>query len=68
MMLDSVIFNVFPHDETMLLWVTYTSSDSSGQTCYITSDTLRRKYQLWKGKKKTKWESDNPLSLYDKIK
>ena len=67
-MLDSTIYNVFPYDESMLLWVTYTSSASSGQTWYITSDTLRREYQLWKGKKKTKWESDNPLSLYNKIK
>lgn len=67
-MLDSAICNVFPYDETMLLWVTYTSSDSSGQTWYVTSDVSRHTYQLWKGKKKTKWESDNPLSLYDKIK
>lgn len=67
-MLDSTVCNVFPYDETMLLWVTYISSDSSSQTWYITSDTLRHKYQLWKGKKKTKWEGDNPLSLYDKIK
>ena len=67
-MLDSTICNVFPYDKTMLLWVTYISSNSTGQTWYITSDTLRRKYQLWKGKKKTKWESDNPLSLYNKIK
>lgn len=52
-MLDSTVCNVFPYDETMLLWVTYVSSDSSGQTWYITSDTLRREYQLWKGKKKT---------------
>lgn len=67
-MLDSVICNVFPYYETMLLWVTYTASDSSGQTWYITSDTMRREYQLWKGKKKTAKKSTNPMDLYKYIK
>jgi hypothetical protein len=67
-MLDITICNVFPYDETMLLWVTYISSDSSGQTWYITSDTLRREYQLWKGKKKTAKKSSNPMDLYKYIK
>lgn len=67
-MLDSTVCNVFPYDETMLLWVTYISSDSSGQTWYITSDTLRREYQLWKGKKKTTKKSSNPMDLYKYIK
>jgi hypothetical protein len=67
-MLDSTICNAFPYDETMLLWVTYTSSDSSGQTWYITSDTLRREYQLWKGKKKTAKKSVNPTDLYKYMK
>ena len=67
-MLDSTICNVFPYDETMLLWVTYTSSDTSGQTWYITSDTLRREYQLWKGKKKTAKKSEIPTDLYKYIK
>lgn len=67
-MLDSTICNVFPYDETMLLWVTYISSDSSGQTWYITSDTLRREYQLWKGKKKTAKKSVNPTDLYKYMK
>ena len=65
-MLDSTICNPFPYDETMLLWVTVVGE--SGTTYYIVSDTLRQEYYLYKGKKKTKWESDNPLSLYDKIK
>lgn len=67
-MLDSTICNVFPYDETMLLWVTYTASDSSGQTWYITSDTLRLEYQLWKGKKKTAKKSNNPMDLYKYMK
>ena len=65
-MLDSTICNPFPYDETMLLWVTVIGE--SGTTYYIVSDTLRQEYYLYKGKKKTKWESDNPLSLYNKIK
>ena len=66
--LDSTVCSVFPYDETMLLWVTYTASDSSGQTWYITSDTMRREYQLWKGKKKTAKKSTNPMDLYKYIK
>jgi hypothetical protein len=65
-MLDTTICNVFPYDETMLLWLTYKSE--TDQIWYVTSDVSRHTYQLWKGKKKTKWESDNPLSLYAHIK
>ena len=65
-MFDKTVCNKFPYDETMLLWLTHISE--TGQVWYITSNAIRTKYQLWKGKKKTKWESDNPLSLYDKIK
>lgn len=65
-MFDETVCNKFPYDKTLLLWLTYKSE--TGQIWYITSNAIRTKYQLWKGKKKTKWESDNPLSLYDKIK
>ena len=67
-MFDSTICNAFPYDETMLLWVTYTASDSSGQTWYITSDPLRREYYLFKGKKQTRYKSTNPCDLYEHIK
>lgn len=67
-MFDETVCNKFPYDETMLLWVTYISSDSSGQTWYITSDTLRREYRLWKGKKKTAKKSVNPTDLYKYMK
>lgn len=67
-MLETTVNSQFQFDKTLLLWLTYTSSDKDGQIWYITSDFTRTKYQLWKGKKKTKWESDNPLSLYTHIK
>ena len=65
-MLDSTICNAFPYDETMLLWVT--AKGESGATYYIVSDQFRKEYFLFKGKKKMKWESDNPLSLYAHMK
>lgn len=65
-MLDSCVTNRFQYNKNLLLWLTYTDNDN--QVWYVTSDIYRNEYQLWKGKKKTKWESDNPLSLYDKIK
>jgi hypothetical protein len=64
--MNDTITTPFQFDETLFLWLTYTTE--TNQVWYITSDITRRTYQLWKGKKKTKWESDNPLSLYDKIK
>ena len=67
-MLDSTVCTPFPYDKTMLLWVTYTASDKDGQVWYITSDTMRREYQLWKGKKKTAKKSSNPMDLYKHIK
>lgn len=65
-MLETTVNSQFQFDKSLILWVTI--KGESGTTYYIVSDILRTKYQLWKGKKKTKWESDNPLSLYDKIK
>lgn len=61
MMFDETVCNKFPYDETMLLWVTVVGE--SGTTYYIVSDTLRQEYYLYKGKKKTKWVSDNPHEL-----
>jgi hypothetical protein len=65
-MLDTTICNVFPYDETMLLWVTIIGE--SGTTYYIVSDTLRQEYYLYKGKKKTAKKSSNPMDLYKYIK
>lgn len=65
-MLDSVICNKFPYDETMLLWVTVIGE--SGTTYYIVSDTLRQEYYLYKGKKKTAKKSSNPTDLYKYVK
>ena len=65
-MFDSTICNVFPYDETMLLWVT--AVGESGTTYYIVSDTLRQEYYLYKGKKKTAKKSSNPMDLYKYIK
>lgn len=64
-MFDETVCNEFPIDNNYFLWLTYTADKT---TWYITSDRMRRSYQLWKGKKKTRWESDNPLSLYAHIK
>ena len=66
-MLETTVNSQFQFDKTLLLWLTY-KSEANGQIWYVTSDVSRRTYQLWKGKKKTKWESDNPLSLYAHMK
>lgn len=65
-MFDSTIYNVFPYDETMLLWVTVIGE--SGTTYYIVSDTLRQEYYLYKGKKKTAKKSEIPTDLYKFVK
>lgn len=65
-MFNSTICNVFPYDETMLLWVTVIGE--SGTTYYIASDTLRQEYYLYKGKKKTAKKSSNPMDLYKYVK
>jgi len=65
-MLDSTICNVFPYDETMLLWVT--AKGESGATYYIVSDQFRKEYYLWKDKRKTAKKSANPLDLYKYVK
>ena len=65
-MLDSTVCNVFPYDETMLLWVTVVGE--SGAIYYIVSDTLRQEYYLYKGKKKTAKKSKMPTDLYKYVK
>lgn len=65
-MLDSAICSPFQYDNSLLVWLTYTTE--SGIVWYITSDILRTEYQLWKGKKKTKYKGDNPTDLYKYIK
>ena len=65
-MFDETVCSIFSIDKNYLLWLTYTTE--SGQVWYITSDILRTEYQLWKGKKKTKYKSDNPTDLYKYIK
>lgn len=67
-MLETTVNSQFQFDKSLILWVTYTSSDKDGQIWYITSDRMRLQYQLWKGSKKTKWSSDNPLDLNKYIK
>ena len=67
-MFDDVVCTEFPIDKNYYLWLTYTSSDSSGQVWYITSNRQRNEYQLWKGKKKTARKSTNPLDLYKYFK
>ena len=59
-------YTTFPYDSNMFLWVTYEAAD--GQTWYITSDTYRREYYLFKGKKQTRYKSANPCDLYEHIK
>ena len=63
---DETVCTPFPYDETMLLWVTVIGE--SGTTYYIVSDTLRREYYLYKGKKKTAKKSENPMDLYKYVK
>lgn len=65
-MLDETVCGYFPFDKTMLLWVTV--KGESGTTYYIVSDTLRREYYLYKGKKKTAKKSENPADLYKYVK
>lgn len=67
-MFDNPCFSPFPYDESLILWLTYTPSDKAGQVWYIVSNVIRTEYYLYKGKKKTKWVSDNPLTLYPHIK
>ena len=65
-MIDETICSIFPIDKNYYLWLTHTSENS--QVWYITSDILRTEYQLWKGKNKTKYKSNNPTDLYKYIK
>lgn len=65
-MIDETICSIFPIDKNYYLWLTHTCEN--GQVWYITSDILRTEYQLWKGKKRTKYKSDNPTNLYKYIK
>lgn len=65
-MFDNPCYSPFPYDKSLILWLT--QMGESGTTYYIVSDAFRRKYYLWKEKKKTRWESDNPMSLYPHIK
>lgn len=64
--MNDTVENRFAHNESYLLWVSHKTEN--GDMWYITSDEYRSKYQLWHGKKKTKWESVNPLDLYSHIK
>lgn len=65
-MFDSTVCNVFPYDETLLLWVTVIGE--SGATYFITSDRNRSEYYLFKGKKKTTKKSAIPTDLYKYVK
>jgi hypothetical protein len=65
-MFDDTVCTPFPHNPEYLLWLTFISE--SKQTWYVVSDTLRREYILFKGKKQTRYKSENPLDLYPKMK
>lgn len=65
-MLETAINSQFQFDKNLILWVT--AKGESGATYYVVSDILRTEYRLWKGSKKTKWSSDNPLDLNKYIK
>ena len=65
-MFDDTVCTPFPYDKTLLLWVTV--KGESGTTYYIVSDTLRREYYLYKGKKKTARKAIEPNELYKYIK
>lgn len=65
-MLETAVNSQFQFDKSLILWVTI--KGESGATYYVVSDILRTEYQLWKGSKKTKWSSDNPLDLNKYIK
>ena len=65
-LVDPTVYNEFPLNKEMLLWVTVTGE--SGNIYYIVSDKLRREYFLWKGNKQTAKKSANPMDLYKYVK
>ena len=65
-MLETTVNSQFQFDKSLILWLTV--KGESGATYYVVSDIFRNEYQLWKGSKKTKWSSDNPLDLNKYIK
>ena len=65
-LVDPTVYNEFPLNKEMLLWVTVTGE--SGNVYYVVSDKLRREYFLWKGNKQTAKKSANPMDLYKYIK
>lgn len=66
-MLDSTYTTYFPIDNNFLLWVTVKSAESN-TVWYIVSDLYRKQYFLFKENKQTRYKSENPLDLYNKIK
>jgi len=65
-MLETTVNSQFQFDKSLILWVT--AKGESGATYYIVSDTLRREYYLYKGKKKTAKKSEIPTDLYKYVK
>ena len=65
-MLETTVNSQFQFDKSLILWATI--KGESGTTYYVVSDIFRNEYHLWKGSKKTKWSSDNPLDLNKYIK
>lgn len=63
---ETTVNSQFQFDKNLILWLTI--KGESGTTYYVVSDIFRNEYQLWKGAKKTKWSSDNPLDLNKYIK
>lgn len=65
-LVDPTVYNEFPLNKEMLLWVTVTGE--SGNIYYIVSDKLRREYYLYKGNKQTAKKAENPSDLYKYVK
>ena len=65
-MLETTVNSQFQFDKSLILWLTV--KGESGAIYYIVSDTLRREYYLYKGKKKTAKKSENPMDLYKYVK
>jgi hypothetical protein len=65
-MLETTVNSQFQFDKSLILWVTV--KGESGAIYYIVSDTLRREYYLYKGKKKTAKKSEIPTDLYKYVK
>ena len=65
-MFDQTVLTPFEINPEYYLWLTYTSE--TGQVWYVTSNSLRTEYQLWKGKHKTAKTAIDANELYKFMK